>query len=74
MQKEIQNAVEPIDYDSILLAIQKETGQSGRNLYMPLNVVFTDNKSAPQITELLAIMPKKNVEIMIANALKSLNQ
>ncbi len=74
MQKEIQNTVEPIDYDSILLVIQKETGQSGRNLYMPLNVVFTDNKSAPQITELLAIMPKKNVEIMIANALKSLNQ
>lgn len=74
MQKEIQNAVEPIDYDSILLAIKKETGQSGRNLYMPLNVVFTDNKSAPQITELLAIMPKQNVEIMITNALKWLNQ
>lgn len=74
MQKEIQNAVEPIDYDSILLVIQKETAQSGRNLYMPLNVVFTDNKSAPQITELLAIMPKQNVEIMITNALKWLNQ
>ncbi|HCT8104588.1 hypothetical protein NG861_00015 [Enterococcus faecalis] len=73
MQKEIQNAIEPLDYDSILLAIQKETGQSGRNLYMPLNVVFTDNKSAPQITELLAIMSKEKVQIMIAKALKQVN-
>lgn len=70
MQKEIQNAVEPIDYDSILLIIQKETGQRGRDLYMPLNIVFTDNKSAPQITELLTIMSKEKVQIMIAKALK----
>ncbi|EPN5990351.1 hypothetical protein ACT0K6_000153 [Enterococcus faecalis] len=73
MQKEVKNAVELIDYDTILLAIQKETGQSDRNLYMPLNVVFTDNKSDPQITELLAIMPKEKVQIMIAKELKQVN-
>lgn len=74
MAKEVQAADETIDYSAILSMVQQATGQKGRKLYMPLNVVFTDSKSAPQITEILAVMPKATVQTLIDNALTFLNK
>ena len=73
MSAELKNAPDPVDYPAILSVIQKETGQKSRKLYMPLNVVFTDSKSAPQITDILSVMPKATVEQLIENALTSLS-
>ena len=62
MSEKIKDATEPVDYPAILSAVQAETGQKGRKLYMPLNVVFTDSKSAPQITDIMSVMPKETVQ------------
>lgn len=74
MSAELKNANDPVDYSAIISAVQKETEQKGRKLYMPLNVVFTDSKSAPQITDILSVMPKDTVQHLIDNALAYLNK
>jgi nondiscriminating glutamyl-tRNA synthetase len=38
-----------------------------------LNVIFTDSKSAPQITDILSVMPKETVQQLIDNAMTYLN-
>ena len=74
MSAELNKASEPVDYSAIISTVQKETEQKGRKLYMPLNVVFTDSKSAPQITDILSVMPKATVQHLIDNALTYLNK
>lgn len=74
MSEKIKDATEPVDYPAILSAVQAETGQKGRKLYMPLNVVFTDSKSAPQITDIMSVMPKETVQHLIDNALAFLTK
>ncbi|MFC4772532.1 glutamate--tRNA ligase [Enterococcus hermanniensis] len=73
MDKELKDTTDIIDYPAILTTIQKLTSQKGRKLYMPLNVIFTDSKSAPQIVDILSVMPKKTVQLLVNNALKFLN-
>ena len=74
MSAELNKASEPVDYSAIISTVQKETEQKGRKLYMPLKVVFTDSKSAPQITDILSVMPKATVQHLIDNALTYLNK
>jgi nondiscriminating glutamyl-tRNA synthetase len=74
MSEKLKDVSEPVDYPAILSAVQTETGQKGRKLYMPLNVVFTDSKSAPQITDIMSVMPKETVQHLIDNALAFLNK
>lgn len=74
MSQKVEDVAEPVDYSAILSAVQKETEQKGRKLYMPLNVVFTDSKSAPQITDIMSVMPKETVQHLIDNALTYLNK
>lgn len=73
LSTELEKESGAIDYSAIVATIQKETQQKGRNLYMPLNVIFTDSKSAPQITDILSVMPKETVQQLIANAMTYLN-
>ncbi|WP_205242116.1 glutamate--tRNA ligase [Enterococcus gilvus] len=73
LSTELEKESGAIDYSAIVATIQKETQQKGRNLYMPLNVIFTDSKSAPQITDILSVMPKETVQQLIDNAMAYLN-
>jgi nondiscriminating glutamyl-tRNA synthetase len=73
LSTELEKESGAIDYSAIVATIQKETQQKGRNLYMPLNVIFTDSKSAPQITDILSVMPKETVQQLIDNAMTYLN-
>lgn len=73
MITELNEMKEIVDYSEIIRTIQKATGQKGRNIYMPLNIVFTDRKSAPKITEILSVMPLETVKHLIYKALSFLS-
>lgn len=42
-------------------AVQKETGQKGRNLFMPIRVVTTGQTSGPELPAAIALVGKENV-------------
>ncbi|MCO5446236.1 glutamate--tRNA ligase [Enterococcus faecalis] len=73
MITELNEMKEIVDYSEIIRTIQKATGQKGRNIYMPLNIVFTDRKSAPKITEILSVIPLETVKHLIYKALSFLS-
>lgn len=61
-----------IDYSALIKAAQKATGVKGRDLYMPLNVTFTDSKSAPQINEFMGALDPQTVLKLTKQAAASL--
>lgn len=61
------------EYADAITAVQAKTGIKGRNLYMPLNVVFTGSKAAPQITDVLYLFSKTDVDVMLDKAILNLS-
>lgn len=62
-------ALETFDAPSIKAAIkevQKETGQKGRNLFMPIRVVTTGQTSGPELPAAIALIGKENAVARIA--------
>lgn len=62
-------ALETFDAPSIQAAIkevQKETGQKGRNLFMPIRVVTTGQTSGPELPAAIALVGKEKVMARIA--------
>ncbi len=61
--------LETFDTQSIKAAIkevQKETGQKGRNLFMPIRVVTTGQTSGPELPAAIALIGKENAIARIA--------
>lgn len=56
------------DYSALIKATQKATGIKGRDLYMPLNIVFTDSQSAPQINEFMGALDPQLVLRLLQQA------
>ncbi|AOV06498.1 glutamate--tRNA ligase [Sporosarcina ureilytica] len=56
-------ALETFDAASVksaIQAVQKETGQKGRNLFMPIRVVTTGETSGPELPAAIALVGKEN--------------
>lgn len=56
---EVANNEGDLDFNQIISKVGKDTGIKGRDLFMPLNIVFTGSKSAPQITDILGLFNDK---------------
>lgn len=62
-------ALETFDTASIksaIKAVQKETGQKGRNLFMPIRVVTTGETSGPELPAAIALIGKENAVARVA--------
>lgn len=67
--KEQFEALETFDAPSIkaaIKAVQKETGQKGRNLFMPVRVVTTGQTSGPELPAAIALVGKEKAILRVA--------
>lgn len=61
------------DFKAMIKTVQTQTAVKGRGLFMPLNVVFTGSKSAPQITDILGVYSREDAIKLIDKAIAHLN-
>ncbi|HZK01103.1 MAG TPA: glutamate--tRNA ligase [Tissierellaceae bacterium] len=62
--REILNSVDQVDEElsnSLMKAIQKNTGIKGKNLYMPTRVALTGSLHGPEFSKVLYLLGKQNI-------------
>ena len=57
-------------FGSIIKQVQKETGQKGKNLWMPIRAAITGETHGPDLTIVLSVIGKQKVEQFIKQALE----
>lgn len=72
-KKEISNSATDSEYSTIITELGKKFNRKGKELYFPLNVMFTGSSSAPQVPDIMALMPKKVLIKLIDNAINYMN-
>jgi len=57
-------------FGSIIKQVQKQTGQKGKNLWMPIRAAITGETHGPDLTIVLSVIGKQKVEQFIKQALE----
>ncbi|WP_026678017.1 glutamate--tRNA ligase [Fictibacillus gelatini] len=64
---------EPADVKALIKATQKETGQKGKNLFMPIRVATTGQTHGPELPDSLSLLGKDVVIARLEKVLKEIS-
>jgi nondiscriminating glutamyl-tRNA synthetase len=68
------DTLEPDDVKAMLKAVQKETGQKGKNLFMPVRVAATGQVHGPDLLVSIALLGKERVVSRLENVIKKISK
>ncbi|MFC7372681.1 glutamate--tRNA ligase [Fictibacillus iocasae] len=66
--------LEPDDVKAMLKAVQKETGQKGKNLFMPVRVAATGQVHGPDLLVSIALLGKDRVSSRIEKVIEKISK